>query len=134
MAGDNTSGALRKRVSSSASGRKIICQIEKDQGATTSPDGQGGYTSNWQIVTGLANVPMTFRTWSPYQQFLAQQRYPGVNVRMFMRYRRSAKVDETMRAVYGNHIYLIRGAENYDQDNDTIILYCEELQATGSVR
>jgi head-tail adaptor len=129
--GDEATGSSRKRVSSGASGRRVTGRIEQDTGT---PDAQGGHTPNWTTVPGLGNVPFTFRTWSPYQQFLYQQRYSGCNTRFFMRYRASVNVTTAMRVVTKDHIYMIRGAENWDQDNDTIALYCEELQTTGSVR
>jgi hypothetical protein len=51
-----------------------------------------------------------------------------------MRYRKSAKVDATMRVVSGTHVYQIRGVMNYDELDEVVQLYLEELQAAGSTR
>lgn len=121
----------RKNVAYDASGRKRIVQFQHDIG-TQNPD--GSRAPNWQTVSGLGNVPMSFLSWTPYQQFIAQQQYPGVNSRATMRYRKSAPVDQTMRVVSAGHIYKIRGVMNYDENDQVIQLYLEELKATGSVR
>ena len=120
-----------------ASGRKVYMAIQADTGT---PDAQGGHTPSWTTVTGLERVPMEFVSASggrpgmgAYQKFHLNQLYPTANVQLLMRCR-SVAVISGMRAVYGNHIYQIRGAENADQRNDTVVLYCEELQATGSKR
>jgi len=120
------------------SGRKVYMAIQQDTGP---PDTQGGHTPNWTTVTGLERVPMEFVSASggrpglgAYQKYHLMQLYPTANVHLLMRYRSSVAVKSGMRAVYGNHIYQIRSTENADQRNDTIVLACEELQATGSVR
>lgn len=115
----------------SASGRKVYMRIEADTGT---PDSQGGHTPNWTTVPGLSNVPVEFTTLSGYQLFRIQQLYPKARMTLKMRYRGSVAVKSGMRAVYGSHIYDIQGAENHGQENNTIILYCEELQAKGSVK
>ena len=123
----------RKQVSSTASGRKVYAKF---QTLTGTPNGQGGFVGggSWVDVPGLTEVPVTLRTWSPYEKFLAQALYPGVSSRAYMRWRRDTNVSVTMRMVYGNHIYWIRGVSNYDEANTDIILYLEEWQATGTVR
>jgi SPP1 family predicted phage head-tail adaptor len=115
----------------SASGRKIYVTIQQDTGTA---DSQGGHTPNWTTVTGLSHVPVEFLTLNGYQLFNIKQLYPKAHIKLKMRYRGSVAVRSGMRAVYGNHIYDIQGAENSDQANDTIILYCDELQAKGSVK
>ncbi len=123
----------RKQVSSTASGRKVIVKF---QSLTGTPNGQGGFVGGgtWNDVAGLTNVPVTLRTWSPYEKFLAQALYPGVQSRAYMRWRRGTNVSVTMRMMYGNHTYWIRGVSNYDEANTDIILYLEEWQPTGTIR
>ncbi len=123
----------RKQVSSTASGRKVIMKFQQ---LTGTPNGQGGFVGggNWVDVAGLTNVPITIRTWSPYEKFMAQQLYPGVTSRAYMRWRRGANVLVSMRAMYGSHVYWIRGVSNYDEANTDIILYLEEWQPTGTIR
>ncbi len=123
----------RKQVSSTASGRKVIMKFQQ---LTGTPNGQGGFVNGgtWNDVAGLTNVPITIRTWSPYEKFLAQQLYPGVTSRAYMRWRRGVNVLVSMRAMYGTHVYWIRGVSNYDEANTDIILYLEEWQPTGTIR
>jgi head-tail adaptor len=116
---------------SSASGRKIYVRIEEDTGT---PNVQGGHTPTWTTVSGLDNVPAAFRTLRASQIYHLQQLYPKANAELHIRYRASTPVTTAMRAVSGSHIYMIRGAENVNQANETIVLYCEELQAVGSKR
>ncbi len=127
------SASSRKQVSSTASGHKVYVKF---QTLTGTPNGQGGFVNggDWNNVTGLTEVPITFRTWTPYEKYIAQQLYPGVTSRCYMRWRRGANIMVTMRMVYGSHIYWIRGVSNYDEANTDIILYVEELQPTGTVR
>jgi len=127
------SSTSRKNVAYKASGRKRIAQIQHDI-STANSDGSGGRVPNWQTVSGLGNVPMEFLTWSPYQQFIAQQQYPGVTSRATMRYRKSTPVNATMRVEQGTHIYKIRAVLNYDENDEVIQLYLEEQQAVGSNR
>ena len=123
---------VARRVKSyKASGRKRTVQIQEDTGVS---DGQGGRVENWTTVEDLGNVPMEFQSMNAYMQFQAQQLYPGVNSRATMRYRKSAPVTPAMRVVSGTHIYAIRGVMNYDEADETIQLYLEELQAKGSTR
>lgn len=122
---------MRKIPPIKASGRKTYMRIEEDIGT---PDTQGGHTPNWTTVPGLSNVPMEFMTLTALQQFHLNQLYSKATVKLKMRYRASTPVTTAMRAVDGSHIYMIRGAENLDQSNDTIVLYCEELQARGSMK
>lgn len=120
----------RRPGTSKASGRKAYVHIQHDIGASNS---QGGHTPNWVDVPGLEHVPVTFKTLSAFQQFHLQQMYAKANAQMSTRYRASTPITTAMRAVNGSHIYMIRGAENLDRANETIVLYCEELQARGSV-
>ncbi len=123
----------RKQVSSTASGRKVYAHIQQLTGTSNT---QGGLVNGgtWTDVPGLSNVPITLRTWSPYEKFIAQQSYPGVSSRAYMRWRRSVNITAAMRVLYGNHAYWIRGVSNYDEANTDIILYLEEMQPTGTVR
>src|SRR6266568_314102 len=123
----------RKQVSATASGRKVYVRFQQLTGVS---NGQGGFVGGgtWSDVPGLTNMPVTLRTWSPYERFLAQQLYPNVESRAYMRWRRGVNVTATMRMLYGNHIYWIRGVSNYDEANTDIILYIEEWQPTGTVR
>ena len=123
----------RKQVSSTASGRKVIMKFQQ---LTGTPNGQGGFVNGgtWNDVPGLTNVPITIRTWTPYEKFLAQQLWPGVTSRAYMRWRRGVNVLVSMRAMYGSHVYWIRGVSNYDEANTDIILYLEEWQPTGTIR
>jgi head-tail adaptor len=122
----------KPQVTSKASGRKIYVRIQEDIGTS---DSQGGHVPNYVDVPGLSHVPATARTMNAFQQYHYQELYAGATVRLFIRYRAStASITPAMRAVWGNHIYMIEGAENYDQDNDTVVLYCSELQAAGSER
>lgn len=128
-------GALssRKQVKANASN---LYRIAKFQHLTGTPNGQGGFVNGgtWSDVAGLTNVPVAFRTWSPYEKFLAQQLYPGMTSRVYMRYRKGINLTVTMRMVYGNHVYWIRGISNYDEANADILIYLEELQPTGTNR
>ena len=128
-----TSLSSRKQVSSTASGRKVYAKFQLPTGT---PDGQGGFTGGgtWVDVAGLTQVPVTFRTWSPYEKYIAQALYPGVDSRAYMRYRQGSNVSPVMRMVRGNHTYWVRGVSNYDENNQDIILYLEEWQATGTKR
>lgn len=123
----------RKQVSATASGRKVYAKFQQ---LTGTPNGQGGFVNGgtWVDVAGLTNVPVTFRTWSPYERFMAQQLYPGVTSRVYMRYRKGINLNVTMRMVYGNHTYWIRGISNYDEANADILIYLEEMQPTGTNR
>jgi hypothetical protein len=123
----------RKQVSSTASGRKVYVKFQQLTGVS---DGQGGFQNGgtWSDVTGLTQVPITFRTWSPWERFMAQQEYPGVNSRAYMRWRRGINVKVNMRVMYGSHVYWIRSVSNYDEANTDIILYLEEVQPTGTIR
>ncbi len=122
----------RKLVTSHASGRKAIVRIQQLAGGSTS----GGFTDagTWTDVPGLSNVPVTFRTWSPYEKMQAAQDFPGVGSRAYMRWRKGTNIRSNMRLVYGNHIYRITEASNYDEANTDIILYLEEWQPTGTTR
>ncbi len=122
----------RKLVTSHASGRKATVRIQQLTGGSSAQGFTDGET--WTDVPGLSHVPGTFRTWSPYEKVMAAQNFPGVGSRFYMRYRRSANVRSNMRLVYGNHIYRITEASNYDESNTDIILYLEEWQPTGTTR
>src|SRR6266568_4178929 len=78
--------ASRKLVTSHASGRKAIVHIQQLTGGSTAQ----GFTDagTWADVPGLSNVPVTFRTWSPYEKMQAAQDFPGVGSRAYMRWRR----------------------------------------------
>jgi len=122
----------RKLVTSHASGRKAYVRIQQLTGVSSGPgftDG-GGYTD----VPGLSHVPVTFRTWSPYEKIMAGQDFPGVGSRAYMRWRKSVNIRSNMMLVYGNHKYRIQEVSNYDEANTDIILYLEEWQPTGTVR
>jgi hypothetical protein len=122
----------RKLVTSHASGRKAIVHIQQLSGGSTAQ----GFTDagTWADVPGLSNVPGAFKTWSPYEKVMAGQDFPGVGSRFYMRWRRGVNVRSNMRLVYGNHIYRITEASNYDEANTDIILYLEEWQPTGTTR
>src|SRR6266568_4389755 len=70
----------RKQVSATASGRKVYVRFQQLTGVS---NGQGGFVGGgtWSDVPGLTNVPVTLRTWSPYERFMAQQLYPNVESR-----------------------------------------------------
>jgi hypothetical protein len=124
--------ANRKLVTSHASGRKAIVHIQQLTGGSTAQ----GFTDagTWVDVPGLSNVPVTFRTWSPYEKVMAAQDFLGVGSRAYMRWRKGTNIRSNMRLVYGNHIYRITEASNYDEANTDIILYLEEWQPTGTTR
>lgn len=119
----------RKSVIAKASDLNRICHIQKPVDVA---DGQGGSTRTWADVPGLERVPVLFKTWSPSEEFRAQQLYPGVHLRCVMRYRKSVNITSAMRLVYGTKIYFIRGVANYDEGNQAIQLYLEETQSAGS--
>jgi len=122
----------RKLVTSHASGRKAIVHIQQLSGGNVTQ----GFTDSgtWTDVPGLSNVPVTFRTWSPYERAMAGQDFQGVGSRAYMRWRRGTNIRSNMRLVYGNHIYRITEASNYDEANTDIVLYLEEWQPTGTTR
>lgn len=128
-------GALSSRKAVIANPNVLYrnCHIQQLTGTS---NGQGGFTGGgtWTDVSGLSMVPIAFKTWSPYEKFLAQQLYPGVTSRAAIRYRKSVAITPQMRVVYGNHIYLIRGVANYDEANAAILLYLEESPAIGTNR
>lgn len=128
-------GALNSRKAVVANANNLY-RIGHIQQLTGTPNGQGGFVNggSWTDVPGLSNVPFNYKTWSPWEKYMAQQLYPGINARLVIRYRKSVNITSQMRFVYGDHIYLIRGLDNYDQANAVILLMCEELQATGSNR
>ena len=122
----------RKLVTSHASGRKVYAHIQQLTGGSTA---QGFLDSGtWTDVPGLSNVPVTFRTWSPYEKAMAGQDFQGVGSRAYMRWRKGVNIRSNMRLVYGNHIYRITEASNYDEANTDIVLYLEEWQPTGTTR
>jgi SPP1 family predicted phage head-tail adaptor len=125
-------GALssRRQVKANASS---LYRYGHVQHLTGTPNGQGGLIGGgtWTDVPDLAHVAFAYRTWNLYEQFIAQQSYPGVNARIYIRYRKSVNINSTMRFAYGTKVYYIRGVDNYDQANDALLLYLEELQATG---
>ncbi len=124
--------ASRKLVTSHASGRKAIVRIQALAGGNTTQ----GFTDSgtWADVSGLSNVPGTFKTWSLYEKLQAGQDFQGVGSRFYMRWRKGVNIRSNMRLVYGNHIYRITEASNYDEANTDIILYLEEWQPTGTIR
>src|SRR5258708_34666352 len=125
--------ASRKIVSSIASGRKAYVKFQQLTGSSTGPGFSDGGT--WTDVPGLSNVPVTFKTWSPYEKVMAQQDFPGVGSRAYMRWRKGVNIrSNVMRMVYGSHIYRIQEVSNYDEGNRDIILYLQEWQPTGTVR
>ena len=128
-------GALSSRKTVAANANNLY-RTGKIQQITGQSNGQGGLQNggSWTDVPGLSNVPFNIKTWTPYQIFLAQQQYPGVNVRLAIRYRRSVNITTAMSLLYGNHRYLFRGLDNYDQANTAIYIYAEEQLATGSNR
>lgn len=128
-------GALSSRKTVVANANNLYRNAHIQQ-LTGTPNGQGGFVNGgtWTDVAGLSNVPVAFKTWSPYEKFIAQQLYPGVTTRAYMRFRKSVNITSQMRVVYGNHIYWIRGVMNYDEANAAILLYLEELQPTGTNR
>src|SRR5260221_1084340 len=101
------SASSRKQVSSTASGRKVYVKF---QNLTGTPNGQGGFVNggNWNDIAGVTQVPITFRTWSPYEKYIAQQLYPGVTSRWYMRLRRGANIIVTIRMGYAPPVYWIR--------------------------
>lgn len=104
---------------------------------TGTPNGMGGLVNGgtWTVVAGLGNVPAVLKTFTPWQLFVAQQRFPGVTTRMYVRYRKSVPITAAMRVQFGNHIYeIVGGPMNYDEMNTDIVIWLKELQATGSVR
>lgn len=128
-------GALSSRRAVIANPNNLYrtCHIQQETGTS---DGQGGFTGGgtWTDVAGLSHVPIAFKTWSPYEKFLAQQLYPGVTSRAAIRYRKSVNITPQMQVVYGNHRYFIRGVMNYDEANQAILLYLEESPAIGTNR
>lgn len=122
---------IRRQVTSTASGRKVIVHFQQLTGVTTS-----GFPDNgtWTDVPGLSNVPITFRTMRPYERAMVQQLFPSIKSWAFMRWRPGVNVRSNMRLMYGNHIYRILDADNYDEANTDIILYLEEWQPTGTTR
>src|SRR6266568_7115404 len=128
-------GALSSRKAVAANANNLY-RTGKIQQLTGTSNGQGGFVNGgtWTDVSGLSNVPFNIKTWSPYQVFMAQQLYPGVNVRLAIRYRKSVNINSSMRLLWGNHVYYFRGIDNYDQANAVILIYAEEVQATGSNR
>lgn len=128
-------GALSSRKTVVANANNLYRNAHIQQLSGT-PNGQGGFVNggSWTDVPGLSNVPVAFKTWSPYEKFIAQQLYPGVTSRAYMRFRKSVNITPQMRLVYGNHVYLIRGVMNYDEANAAILLYLEESPAIGTVR
>ena len=125
--------ASRRIVTSQASGRKAIVKFQQLTGVTSG----SGFTDGGTLtdVPGLTNVPGVFKTWNPYEKVMAQQLYPGVSSRFYMRWRRGVNIrSSVMFVVYGNHHYRIKGVSNYDEANTDIILYLEEWQPTGTVR
>ena len=124
--------ANRKIVSSQASGRKVYVHIQQLTGVSS---GQGfADGGSWTDVLGLGNVPMTFKTWSPFQRVMAQELYSAVSTHAYMRWRKGINIRANMRVMYGSHIYRIADVGNYDEANTDIILWLEEWQATGTVR
>jgi Phage head-tail joining protein len=124
--------ASRRIVQSHASGRKAYVHIQQLTGVTTGQGFSDGGT--WTDVPGLSNVPVTFKTWSPFQRVMAQELYSAVSSHAYMRWRRGVNIRANMRVVYGSHIYRIADVSNYDEANTDIILWLEEWQATGTVR
>ncbi len=126
--------ANRKIVSATTSQLKRIVQFYQ---LTGTANGMGGLVNGgtWTPVTGLQNVPAVIKSWTPWQQWVAQQRFPGVDTRMYVRYRKSVPITAAMRVQFGNHTYeIVGGPMNYDEANTDIVLYLKELQATGTVR
>lgn len=121
----------RSIVSATTSQLTRIVQFEE---LTGTPNGMGGLTNggNWSVVAGLGNVPFVFKSWTPWQKWVAQQQYPGVTTRGYMRYRKSVNVTPAMRMKYGAHVYKILAVMNYDEGNRDVVMYLEELQAKGS--
>ena len=120
----------RKPLVATASDLNRIIRIEQFSGSS---DGMGGLSNpTWTTVPGCAHVPAAIKPLSGYEQFTAQQLYPGVNYRIFIRYRRTQNINASMRVVYGSRIFQIRGALTIDEANMTVELKCEELQAAGS--
>jgi len=125
--------ASRRIVNSTASGRHAVVRIQQLTGATTGPGFTDGGT--WTDVPGLSNVPVTFKTWSPYEKAMAGQDFEGTGSRAYMRWRKGVNIRAgVMRMVYGGHIYRITEASNYDEGNRDIVLYLQEWQPTGTVR
>jgi hypothetical protein len=125
--------ASRRLVQSHASGRKAIVHIQQLTGVTSGSGFTDGGT--WTDVPGLSNVPVTFKTWSPYEKRMAGQDFPGVGSRAYLRWRPSVTIRaKVMRMVYGRHIYEIQEAGNYDEANTDIVLYLSEWQPKGTVR
>jgi hypothetical protein len=124
--------ASRRLVQSHASGRKAIVHIQQLAGGNTAQ----GFTDSgtWADVPGLSNVPVTFKTWNPYEKAMAGQDYQGTGSRAYLRWRKGVNIRSNMRLVYGNHIYRITEAGNYDEANTDIVLYLQEWQPTGTVR
>lgn len=120
----------KKPVVATASDLNRIVTIEASSGT---PDGQGGISSPvWTTVSGCARVPAALKTMNGYEQFTAQQVYPGVNSIIAIRYRPGLNINAGMRVRYGSRIFNIRGVLNLNEANTTIELKCEELQAKGS--
>jgi Phage head-tail joining protein len=125
--------ASRRIVQSHASGRKAIVHIQQLTGVTSGSGFTDGGT--WTDVPGLSNVPGTFKTWNPYEKAMAGQDFQGTGSRFYMRWRKGVNIRAgVMRMVYGNHIYRITEASNYDEANTDIVLYLQEWQPTGTVR
>jgi len=119
----------RKPLVATASDLNRIVRIEQRSGSS---DGMGGLSNpTWTTVPGCAHIPAAIKPLSGYEQFTAQQLYPGVNYRIFIRYRRTQNINASMRVVYGNRIFEIRSVLSVSEANTTLELKCEELQAIG---
>src|SRR5258708_3312975 len=120
-----------KPLQATASTLNRLVQIQQKSGGTD--DGAGGKMNIvWQTLPGCGLVPARIQAMNGYEQFTAQQLYPGVNTRIALRWRRSQNIDASMRVVFGTRIFNIRSIRNIDESDSDLELRCEELQAKGS--
>ncbi len=102
---------------------------------TAVPDGQGGNTTPYVAIANSPRwahmEPMVLSRGA--QRFEGQQLFGHGLVRMLIRYKKTVNINDTMRVVYKSKILLIRWVGVPGEARKVIELFCEELQAEGSV-
>lgn len=99
------------------------------------PNGSGGFTRSWSLVSGCSSVPARITYPPPAkkgdEQFSQQQVRSSLFATITIRYRPSQNISANMRVVYGSRTFEIRTVLLVDEYKQEVTLQCEELQASG---
>lgn len=115
-------GDLRRRI-----------QIQQ---AIDTPNGSGGYTRAWQVLSGCTSVPARITYPPPAKKgdevITQEQTRSAVFATITIRFRPSQNISAAMRIAYGSRTFEIRTVLPVDEYRQEVTMQCEELQGAGT--